>query len=74
MAELDENERRIINEFGQLQEKSKQLFNGLRYVFTRSLLAKMGLNCFPHTPEVLPIFLSMGLVVCSSISSNIRLT
>nr|CAH0100930.1 unnamed protein product [Daphnia galeata] len=30
MAELDENERRIINEFCQLQEKSKQLFNGLR--------------------------------------------
>ena len=30
MAELEENERRIINEFCQLQEKSKQLFNGLR--------------------------------------------
>lgn len=30
MAELDENERRIVNEFCQLLEKSKQLFNGLR--------------------------------------------
>ncbi|XP_042868530.1 protein SCAI-like isoform X2 [Penaeus japonicus] len=30
MAEMDEQERKIVNEFCHLLEKSKQLFNGLR--------------------------------------------
>ena len=29
---MDENEKRIVNEFCHLLEKSKQLFNGLRLV------------------------------------------
>lgn len=32
MIEMDEQERKIVNEFCHLLEKSKQLFNGLRYV------------------------------------------
>ena len=30
MAEMDEEERKVVNEFCHLLEKSKQLFNGLR--------------------------------------------
>jgi hypothetical protein len=41
MSEIEEQERKIVNEFCHLLEKSKQLFNGLRYasirVFRRSL-------------------------------------
>ena len=31
MADMDEHERKIVNEFNHYLEKSKQLFNGLRY-------------------------------------------
>lgn len=31
-AQMDESERKIVNEFCHYLEKSKQLFNGLRYV------------------------------------------
>ncbi|XP_042235798.1 protein SCAI-like isoform X5 [Homarus americanus] len=37
MAEMDEHERKIVNEFCHLLEKSKQLFNGLRSFFSRDL-------------------------------------
>ena len=30
--DADENERKIVNEFCHFLEKSKQLFNGLRFV------------------------------------------
>lgn len=33
LVNLTENERKIINEFVYLLEKSKQLFNGLRFIF-----------------------------------------
>ncbi|XP_068212778.1 protein SCAI-like isoform X1 [Palaemon carinicauda] len=37
MAELDEQERKVVTEFCHLLEKSKQLFNGLRSFFSRDL-------------------------------------
>lgn len=30
MSEIEEQERKVVNEFCHFQEKSKQLFNGLR--------------------------------------------
>ena len=32
MTDMDDHERKVVNEFCHLLEKSKQLFNGLRYV------------------------------------------
>ena len=71
MAELDENERRIINEFGQLQEKSKQLFNGLRYVFVTFGFGWI----FSWASEALPILVRrvLNLVVGSWISIGFSL-
>lgn len=31
MSEIEEHEHKVVNEFCHLLEKSKQLFNGLRY-------------------------------------------
>ena len=59
MAELDENERRIVNEFCQLLEKSKQLFNGLRYSYLSVLSARWNwyrsLLCWKKSQKVSPV-------------------
>lgn len=38
MASMDDHERKIVVEFCQLLEQSKQLFNGLRWVVIELLL------------------------------------
>ena len=51
MANMDEHERKVVMEFCHLLEKSKQLFNGLRYVLitlSLHLLIKVAFSDLPQ--------------------------
>lgn len=58
MSELEEQECKIVNEFCHLLEKSKQLFNGLRYMINTTIKMRVKLNL---QPLIAGTYLSMDI-------------
>lgn len=48
-SNMDENEKKIVAEFIHLLEKSRQLFNGLRFVLGFFFKVKISVNCNSNT-------------------------